>query len=145
DELSLPVKNALAGMRAATRSAARGEDKDEPTPFYCPGAILRAEVAADLPLAHGLEPETPIWFESSPAFEASGANVVLRYSDANFLFLGWLLGDERLQGKAALVEVTLGAGKVVLFGFRPQYRAQSWATYIALANAIYLSAVEPSR
>jgi hypothetical protein len=34
---------------------------------------------------------------------------------------------------------------VVLFGFRPQYRAQSWATYAALLNAIYLSAASPGR
>jgi hypothetical protein len=141
DELSLPVKNALAGVRPRPP----GDEKDEPIPFYCPGAILRAEVAADVPLAHGLEMETPIWFESSPVFETTGANVVLRYPEANPLLSGWLLGDERLHGKAALVEVPLGAGKVVLFGFRPQYRAQSWATYIALANAIYLSAAEPVR
>src|SRR5262249_30565534 len=85
DELSLRVKTARAGRRARRRS----DDKDEPTPFYCPGAILRAEIAADLPLAHGLEPETPIWFESSPAFETSDANVVLRYPDANPLLSGW--------------------------------------------------------
>jgi len=42
------------------------------------------------------------------------------------------------------VEVTRGRGRVVLFGFRPQYRGQSWATYIAFLNAIYTSAATPA-
>jgi len=49
-------------------------------------------------------------------------------------------GGDRLKGRAALAEIPLGRGRVVLFGFRPQYRAQSWATIPALLNAIYTSA-----
>ena len=59
------------------------------------------------------------------------------------LAAGRLLGGQRLEGKAAMVESAIGKGRVVMFGFRPQYRAQSWATYIPLLNAIYTSAAQP--
>ncbi len=129
DELRLPVRNALAGV--------------EPSAFFCPGSILATRADPAQPLAHGLPETTPVWFEGSPAFEVEKGAVALRYEAEDPLLSGWLLGGARLRGKAALVEVPLGKGRVVLFGFRPQYRAQSRVTYAALLNALYLSAAEP--
>ncbi len=129
EQLALPVKNALAGV--------------EPSAFYCPGSILGTRADTTHPLAQGLPETTPVWFEGSPAFEAEAGQVVLRYEEEDPLLSGWLLGGAKLKGRAALVEVPLGKGRVVLFGFRPQYRAQSRVTYAALLNALYLSAAEP--
>jgi len=56
--------------------------------------------------------------------------------DKDPLLSGWLLGGVRIKGKAALVEVNYGKGRIVLFGFRPQYRGQSLATYPLFFNAI---------
>lgn len=128
-ELSLPVRDALAGV--------------SPSRFFGPGTILRVRTEVSRPLAQGLPEALPIWFESSPAFDADEAMVVARYTDDEPLLSGWLLGGERLRGHAALVDVPLGKGHVVLFGFRPLYRAQSQVTYAALLNALYLSAAEP--
>jgi hypothetical protein len=125
EQLRLPVTNGLATLDSAS--------------FYCPGAILSAS-AVPSPLTHGLDPTVPVWFESSPAFDVTAGNVVLRYEGEDPLLSGWLLGGAHLRGRAALVDVPLGKGRVVLFGFRPQYRAQSWLTYIPLVNALYLSA-----
>jgi hypothetical protein len=129
EALGLKVKDALAGVAS----------KD----FFCPGSILRTTVDTSRPLAHGLPEMQPIWFESSPAFEVAQGHAVVRHAEGDALLSGWLLGGERLRGRAALVEVPLGRGRVVLFGFLPQYRAQSRATYVALLNALYLSAARP--
>ena len=128
-QMDLPVRDVLADV--------------DPGEFYCPGSILRVRTDPSRPLAHGLPEALPVWFESSPAFEADEDAVVALYTDEEPLLSGWLLGGDRLRGRAALVEVELGKGRVILFGFRPQYRAQSRVTYTALLNALYLSAARP--
>ena len=75
-----------------------------------------------------------------PPAHAGGSDVrvIARYpSDPKQVLLsGWALGAEKIAGKAALVEFTIGKGKIVLFGFRPQYRGQSLATFPLLFNSI---------
>jgi glutamine amidotransferase-like uncharacterized protein len=64
--------------------------------------------------------------------------VIARYpSDPSKILLsGWALGAEKIAGKAALVQINMGKGKIILFGFRPQYRGQSLATFPLFFNAI---------
>ena len=119
ETLKLPVKNALGGVRN--------------TEFYAPGSILAVEIKRDSPLAARMTAPVPaIWFENGPAFEItdpSRAVAVATYPAAGDpLLSGWLLGGAKLNGKAALVDVMVGKGHVVLYGFRPQYRGQTMAT-----------------
>ncbi len=143
---TLVALDSAAGF-AIDAAAAAGEERRSPAwsrpTSSAPARSWPARADAVHPLAHGLPETTPVWFEGSPAFEVETGSVVLRYEAEDPLLSGWLLGGERLRGKAALVEVPLGKGRVVLFGFRPQYRAQSRVTYAALLNALYLSAAEP--
>ena len=95
----------------------------------------------DHPIARTFTATTPaIWFENGPAFEISDPSVataVATYpATGNPLLSGWLLGGSKLNGKAALVDVKHGSGHVVLYGFRPQYRGQSVATYSLIWGAI---------
>jgi hypothetical protein len=130
EQLDLPVRDVTAGLRR--------------TEFYAPGSILRTVLDTSHPLAKGMPRESIAWVEDSPVFEIKSdplalarVKIVARYpASGTPLLSGWLLGEERVRGRAALVEVGLGEGRVYLFGFRPQYRAQSLATYPLLFNAL---------
>lgn len=133
DQLKLPLRNVVAGLPR--------------TDFYVPGTILRLELDTTHPIAKNMPKETIAWAENSPVFEvienasgevpAANVRIIGRYpEDKDPLLSGWLLGGDRIKGKAALVEVTMGKGRVILFGFRPQYRAQSTATYPLLFNSL---------
>ena len=123
--LSLPVRDVLAGL----------SDRE----FYAPGSILAATLRSDAPLAAGVPPAAAVWFEDGPAFaitDSSRATAIATYTTGSPLLSGWLLGGAKLAGTAALVDVRRGSGHVVLFGFRPQYRGQSMATFPLLWNAL---------
>lgn len=130
EQFDLPVRDVTEGLKR--------------TEFYCPGSILRTILDTTSPVAKGMERESIAWVEDSPVFEIKSdpatparVKIIARYPDSGTpLLSGWLLGAERIRGKAALVEVGIGKGRVYLFGFRPQYRGQSLATYPLLFNAI---------
>jgi len=127
EALRLPVRNVLAGVRN--------------TEFYAPGSLLAVEINREHPIASGFTAPVPaIWFEDSPTFEAtdtSRVSVVARYQTAGDpLLSGWLLGGDKLNGRAAMVDVTVGKGHAILYGFRPQYRGQTMATQPLIWGAI---------
>jgi hypothetical protein len=105
--------------------------------FYSPGSLLHVSLDPSHPLTKGLPKEITIWSEGSPAWEdAESARVIARYPASNLLASGWLLGEKYLANKSALVEVPVGTGRMILFGMRPQYRAQSYQTFKLLFNAL---------
>lgn len=125
--LDLPVTDVLAAISARE--------------FYAPGSIFRLRLESGHPLTEGMGEESIAWFEESPAFEVrdpARARIIGRYpaNAADVLASGWVVGAANVAGKGALVEARHGRGRVVLFGFRPQYRAQTLATYPLLFNAI---------
>ena len=103
--------------------------------FYAPGSLLNVTLEPGSPLTVGLPREIAVWSEHSPAWEAS-AGAVARYPDAQILASGWLLGEKLLAGRSALVDSRLGAGHVILFGMRPQYRGQSYQAFKLFFNAL---------
>jgi hypothetical protein len=126
--LSLPLKNVLDGVKS---------DK-----FFCSGALLRVELeSTDRPATWGLPGEPVVMFERGPAFATDkdfrGA-VLARYpEDSDPLESGLLLHPEAIENKVAALELPYGQGHIYLFGFKPQWRAQSHGTYKFFFNALY--------
>lgn len=122
---NLPLKNVLDGLR-------RSE-------FYNPGSIVRINVDKSSPLSAGEPENTAAYFINSSAYEISDTSRVhpiARYADKDALLSGWMLGEKFLNGKTALAEADYGKGKIVLFGFRPQHRGQTWGTFQFIFNAL---------
>lgn len=109
------------------------------TDFYIPGSILRLELDQSSEINEGMRDEIAAWYwRSSMAYEVNDprVRVVARYGSGDPLLSGWVLGGDRVAGQAAILEADIGSGSVVLFGFQPNYRAQTMATWPLLFNAI---------
>ena len=129
DMLDLPVTNAVAAL--------------EPEDYSCPGSLVRLTLDPSHPLSFGLAAEPAAMVTGGAAFDIVGGSdrvrVAARYGHGDPLLSGLLIGPEKIADRGALVEVRFGAGRVVLFGFRPQHRGQSLGTFRTLLNAILLA------
>lgn len=113
---------------------------------FAPGTIVNLQVDTSHPIGWGVAPETWGFYINSPFFQlmegfsSQKVSVVARYPNTAVNASGWLRGEDLMYGRAAVVSVEMGQGKVVLFGIRPQHRAQTHATLPLFFNALYWSA-----
>ena len=129
-EFGLPVRNALEGLK--------------PDEFWIPSSLVRIEVDNTQPLGYGMPQEATAMFIQSAAFTplvpeagASQTNIVARYPRERVLVQGAMRGKEQpISGRAAVMEVKQGEGRVVLIGFRGHHRAQTYGTYKFLLNSL---------
>lgn len=111
--------------------------------FWCPGSTLRVKVDPANPLGYGMPANAlAVYMSGNPVFELSPTEhnedfqVIVRYADRDLLESGWLVGEGVIAKKAAMVSARMGAGRVVLIGFRTQHRAQTAGTFKLLFNAL---------
>jgi hypothetical protein len=103
--------------------------------FYSPGSLLNVKLNLASPLTRGLPENIAIWSEQSPAFTSDQTSVAT-YPASGILASGWLLGADLIANKSALVDAKMGDGHVILFGMRPQYRAQSYQAFKLFFNSL---------
>jgi hypothetical protein len=146
----LPLRSVLAP--SATGETGESQDGDR---YYCPGSILRVTVDNSHPVAFGMPSEALAFQSGGQAWDVSllsdfnkgerAVRSIARYATKNLLASGWLSGERLVSGRTVLAEARHGKGRVILFGFRPQFRGQSFGTFKFVLNSVYLGSAKQLR
>lgn len=129
---------AIKEFQVPARNAIENVDSSK---FFCPTSILRINVDNTSAIGYGMPKEAAAVFSRSLALDAStpgvdwDRQVVASFPEKDLLLSGWLLGEEVIANKAAVVDTRYKNGHIVLIGIRSQNRAQSHGTYKFLLNA----------
>jgi hypothetical protein len=146
---SSPTLASYLGLPIADYLVEDGEPLPR-TKFYVPGSILQAQVDTSDPLAAGIGSSVDVFFDNSPVFglapdaAAHGVKRVAWFNSPAPLHSGWAWGQEHLDGGTAIVEATVGKGKVFLFGPEILNRGQTHGTFKFFFNAIYYGTATPT-
>ena len=123
-----------------------GERGTPETGFYCPGSLVRVTVDTASPVGAGMPKDAIAFSEGGHAWEITllpefnkgerETRSVVQYAKENLLASGWVSGEKSVLGKSVLIDARYGRGRVVLFGFRPQFRGQSFGAFRLILNAL---------
>jgi len=135
-EFQIPARNTL--------------EKADRTKFFCPTSLLRIDVDNTTPIGYGMPAKAAAMFIESPGLATwipmTGdwdRKVVASYPEGDVLLSGWLLGEDLIARKAAVVDASYKSGRIILIGFASQSRAQTHGTYKFLLNALLYPQAEP--
>ena len=147
DQASLFAIEDLAAPATVILGGRGPRDGQTVSRFSAPGSIFEVVVDRAHPVASGMDSTAAIFFESSPILDAApGGRAIASYRrEGSPLLSGFVQGGEMLAGRAALIEAPVGAGRVILFGFSPQHRAQTNGTFKLLTNSILYGAAQAAR
>ena len=128
-KFGLPVRNLLAGLSS--------------TEFWSPGSTLKVNIDRTNALAYGMPADGLATFlGGNQVYEVVATprndrvKRIVTFVDRDILQSGWLIGEDVIAEKAAMVSVQHGLGQVVLIGFRVQHRAQTHGSFKLFFNAL---------
>ena len=132
----LPIKEFKVPVRNTVENVSSKE-------FWSPGSTLKMDIDNENPLAYGM-PDQGLGlfignndvYEVIPTAKNDQVERIATYVERDIMQSGWLLGEEVIAEKAAIVSVKMKKGKVVMIGFRPQHRVQTHGTFKFVFNAL---------
>jgi hypothetical protein len=128
--------------------------------LWARGSVFRAQVVdRTSPIAYGYDQDNlSVYYKQGAALftvgsggagggrggfggaapQAPAARVILRMNSNvdSLLVSGGMLHGEEMAGKAAVVDVPLGKGNMVMFGIRPMWRFESHGSFALVLNAM---------
>ena len=143
EQLGVPVENYLTEMGPDGKLRSLPSQK-----YYIPGSLLRLTIDNDDPLAYGMPKTVNAFFDDDPVFklrpeaELKQTSAVAWFSGTTTLVSGWAWGQQYLDGGTAVVEASVGKGKIFLLGPEVTFRAQPYATFKLLFNGLYYGSAQ---
>jgi hypothetical protein len=109
--------------------------------LFVPGSIVRGRVAQTRnPIVYGYDASVPLYHRFGPYFSVPDrlkGNIVMQYAKQDSVFMSGLVQSPgELAEKPAIVAMPTGKGTIVLFGFNPLHRHQSFGNFGLVWNAI---------
>ncbi len=129
EDLGLRVTNVLKNIKS--------------NEFFCPGSLVRILVDNTNPIGYGFEDEAIAYMNHNIAFATTipfgqfDRSIVARFPKRDIFKSGFLLGEDYLYNRSAIVNVKQKKGNVILFGIKVQNRHQTFGTFKFLFNAIH--------
>lgn len=112
------------------------------------GSLVQVNLVADHPLTLGMPESIGVFSRGRPVFTTSvpmfdmDRRVIGTYPEKEVLLSGYAAEEEKMGNKAAMIWMKKGKGQFVLFGFGPQFRASTQASYKLLFNSILLEKID---
>ncbi|MBS3774239.1 MAG: hypothetical protein KGY70_03540 [Bacteroidales bacterium] len=131
EEFSLPVENVADGI------------KEEG--FYCPGSFVQVNLDNQKLFNRGMPDKTGVFYRGDPVFSTSrpifdmNRRVLGHFPEEEILMSGFAKKETQIAEKPAWVWVRKGAGELILFSFKPQFRASTHADYKLIFNSLLFS------
>ena len=138
EHFGVPVRNALDSLSGSE--------------LFTPTSLFRTELDLDHPLTSGSPAEVAAKWAGGRAYEPTGwdgdagtIRTVGRWATDpdRVLMSGLIVGAEHLAGKANILDVEYGAGRIYMYGFRVQHRAQTTGTFKLFFNALMKAGGRP--
>ncbi len=128
-EFGLPIRNAVENISSKE--------------FWAPGSTLKMDIDNSNPIAYGMPKRgLGLFVGNNDVYQVltskdnHDVKRIATFIDRDIMQSGWLLGEDIIANKAAIVSVKMKKGQVVLIGFRAQHRVQTHGTFKFVFNAL---------